>query len=324
MIGVAPASISFETLNHGGSVTNVKEQAPMAATHVNPITALNAYIHGAVGLGAVSKACHLGWSPPAAICEVESDPGCTAGNELAASGVSRSDIIGPVLKGNGFARVGDAHDGSYDRDSYLDRPFGLMQFICPRGRSSTRTVKARRICRRSMMRRLALASTCALSPVTYRPSGGLRSSIRHYNYDDSNADRFLAIRRLYASAGAFSDAGSCGSPSFDKSAGAKHRTTATKPSSPRPNKKLLAATPAILTQPSPGSEIRCVWGRCCHTAESCRRLPAGIHGRANRRAGRHFCLCNGLPELWPCRSTRTSRGADRFAQQTSCALRIQR
>lgn len=258
MIGDAPASVPSETPQQVGSVTNGIEQASStAAAHDIPITALNAYNHAAVVLGTASMACHLDWSLLAAIGEVESDHGRTAGNELTASGVSRPGIFGPVLNGNGVARIADTDDGSYDRDSSFDRAVGPMQFIPSTWKIVAVDADGDGKKDPQNINDAALGAgvyLCAASS-DLSTAQGLRSSILRYNHDDSYADRVLALMRSYASgdnvfaasAGAFNDAGPYRSASFNRSAGAKHK--AAKPLSPRPAKNPPAMTPAVPTSP---------------------------------------------------------------------------
>lgn len=95
-----------------------------------PVAALNAYHHAASVLASTDPSCHLPWTFLAAIGRVESDHGRYGGSVLAADGVSRPEILGPVLDGAGpFAAISDTDNGRLDHDKTWDRAVGQMQFI---------------------------------------------------------------------------------------------------------------------------------------------------------------------------------------------------
>ena len=91
-----------------------------------PQTALDAYRSAAAAMPA---ACHLSWPLLAAIGRVESDHGRFAGAVLHADGHSEPPILGPVLNGQGTARIADTDQGRLDGDTVYDRAVGPMQFI---------------------------------------------------------------------------------------------------------------------------------------------------------------------------------------------------
>jgi membrane-bound lytic murein transglycosylase B len=95
-----------------------------------PLAALTAYHHAAAALAASDPSCHLPWTFLAAIGRVESDHGRYGGSQLAADGISRPEILGPVLDGAGpFAAVPDSDNGRLDHDKTWDRAVGQMQFL---------------------------------------------------------------------------------------------------------------------------------------------------------------------------------------------------
>ncbi|OEV19807.1 hypothetical protein AN219_27625, partial [Streptomyces nanshensis] len=51
------------------------------------------------------------------------------GGDLRSDGTTRRPILGPVLDGDGFARITDTDGGAWDGDTRFDRAVGPMQFI---------------------------------------------------------------------------------------------------------------------------------------------------------------------------------------------------
>ncbi|HEU4567000.1 MAG TPA: lytic murein transglycosylase [Marmoricola sp.] len=123
--------------HHRGKPDKAKEKADqrffeISATGSNdiPVAALDAYHHAASSLAASDPSCHLSWTFLAAIGRVESDHGRYGGSTLSADGVSRPEILGPVLDGAGpFAAIRDTDNGRLDHDKTWDRAVGQMQFI---------------------------------------------------------------------------------------------------------------------------------------------------------------------------------------------------
>lgn len=95
-----------------------------------PVAALRAYHHAADVLAGSNPACHLPWTFLAAIGRVESDHGRYGGSQLGADGISRPEILGPVLDGAGpFAAISDTDNGRLDHNKVWDRAVGQMQFL---------------------------------------------------------------------------------------------------------------------------------------------------------------------------------------------------
>jgi hypothetical protein len=92
-----------------------------------PATVLDAYKKAAAELRAAQPGCNLPWELLAAIGKVES--GQARGGRVDAEGTTTSKILGPVLDGNGFARIPDTDHGAWDGDTTYDRAVGPMQFI---------------------------------------------------------------------------------------------------------------------------------------------------------------------------------------------------
>ncbi|MFE0104321.1 lytic transglycosylase domain-containing protein [Streptomyces sp. NPDC059009] len=92
-----------------------------------PATLLDAYKKAEASLAESKPGCRLPWELLAAIGKVES--GQARGGRVTKDGTTLTPILGPVLDGNGFAKITDTDDGAYDGDSTHDRAVGPMQFI---------------------------------------------------------------------------------------------------------------------------------------------------------------------------------------------------
>ncbi|MEU6996185.1 lytic murein transglycosylase [Streptomyces sp. NPDC046465] len=92
-----------------------------------PATVLDAYKKAESALNADRPGCNLPWQLLAAIGKVES--GQARGGRVDADGTTLKPILGPVLNGNGFAKITDTDKGAYDGDTTHDRAVGPMQFI---------------------------------------------------------------------------------------------------------------------------------------------------------------------------------------------------
>ncbi|WP_326650606.1 lytic transglycosylase domain-containing protein [Streptomyces sp. NBC_01750] len=92
-----------------------------------PVTVLHAYQKAQAALAESKPGCDLTWQLLAAIGKVES--GQARGGRVDANGTTLSPILGPVLNGNGFAKITDTDGGAYDGDTVHDRAVGPMQFI---------------------------------------------------------------------------------------------------------------------------------------------------------------------------------------------------
>lgn len=92
-----------------------------------PATVLDAYQRAAAALADSTPACGLDWELLAAIGKVES--GHAGGGAVDEHGTTHRPILGPVLNGDGFARILDTDGGRWDSDPVYDRAVGPMQFI---------------------------------------------------------------------------------------------------------------------------------------------------------------------------------------------------
>ncbi|MFF3646064.1 lytic murein transglycosylase [Streptomyces sp. NPDC002564] len=92
-----------------------------------PATVLDAYKKAESALTADGPGCNLPWQLLAAIGKVES--GQARGGRVDANGTTLKPILGPVLNGDGFAKITDTDKGAYDGDRTHDRAVGPMQFI---------------------------------------------------------------------------------------------------------------------------------------------------------------------------------------------------
>jgi membrane-bound lytic murein transglycosylase B len=92
-----------------------------------PVTVMHAYQKAQAALAESKPGCDLTWQLLAAIGKVES--GQARGGRVDANGTTLSPILGPVLNGNGFAKITDTDGGAYDGDPVHDRAVGPMQFI---------------------------------------------------------------------------------------------------------------------------------------------------------------------------------------------------
>jgi hypothetical protein len=92
-----------------------------------PVTVMHAYQKAQAALAQSKPGCDLTWQLLAAIGKVES--GQARGGRVDANGTTLSPILGPVLNGNGFAKITDTDGGAYDGDTVHDRAVGPMQFI---------------------------------------------------------------------------------------------------------------------------------------------------------------------------------------------------
>nr|WP_232110116.1 lytic transglycosylase domain-containing protein [Streptomyces buecherae] len=92
-----------------------------------PATVLDAYRKAESSVADSRAQCRLPWQLLAAIGRVES--GQARGGAVDREGTTYSPILGPVLDGNGFARITDTDGGAYDGDTTHDRAVGPMQFI---------------------------------------------------------------------------------------------------------------------------------------------------------------------------------------------------
>ncbi|MFF1699066.1 lytic transglycosylase domain-containing protein [Streptomyces sp. NPDC058257] len=92
-----------------------------------PATVLDAYKKAEASLATSKPGCNLPWQLLAAIGKVES--GQARGGRVDANGTTIAPILGPVLNGDGFAKITDTDNGAYDSDKTHDRAVGPMQFI---------------------------------------------------------------------------------------------------------------------------------------------------------------------------------------------------
>ncbi|ARX82769.1 lytic transglycosylase [Streptomyces alboflavus] len=131
-----------------------------------PATVLDAYKKAEAAVRESRPGCNLPWQLLAAIGKVES--GQARGGRVDADGTTLTPILGPVLDGNGFAKITDTDRGAFDGDTTHDRAVGPMQFIPRRGRAGSRTATAtaRRTRTTSTTPRSAPPTTCARAAAT--------------------------------------------------------------------------------------------------------------------------------------------------------------
>ncbi|WP_172385448.1 lytic transglycosylase domain-containing protein [Streptomyces sp. MNP-20] len=92
-----------------------------------PATVLDAYKKAESAVRTAKPGCNLPWQLLAAIGKVES--GQARGGRVDDDGTTLTPILGPVLDGNGFAKITDTDGGAFDGDTTHDRAVGPMQFI---------------------------------------------------------------------------------------------------------------------------------------------------------------------------------------------------
>jgi hypothetical protein len=92
-----------------------------------PATVLDAYLKAQASVAGSDPGCGLRWQLLAAIGQVESNQ--ARGGAVDAQGTTISPIYGPLLDGNGFARITDTDGGKWDGNATYDRAVGPMQFI---------------------------------------------------------------------------------------------------------------------------------------------------------------------------------------------------
>lgn len=109
------------TTKPGGGVATGDREAGL------PATVLDAYKKAETAVRTARPGCNLPWQLLAAIGKVES--GHARGGRVDADGRTLTPILGPVLNGNGFARITDTDGGAHDGDTTHDRAVGPMQFI---------------------------------------------------------------------------------------------------------------------------------------------------------------------------------------------------
>lgn len=118
-----PLRGSKGTPGYGG-----EDEPPQVRTQSGiPATVLTAYRRAEDVLAAADPGCRLPWQLLAAIGKVES--GQARGGRVDADGTTLTPMLGPVLNGNGFARISDTDGGRYDGNATYDRAVGPMQFI---------------------------------------------------------------------------------------------------------------------------------------------------------------------------------------------------
>lgn len=104
-----------------------------------PQAALRAYRNAEKVMAKADPTCQISWTLLAAIGRVESNHGRFGGSQLGSDGVSRPEIRGPELNGDGpFAAITDTDNGTLDHDVVWDRAVGQMQFLPETWRSVAR------------------------------------------------------------------------------------------------------------------------------------------------------------------------------------------
>lgn len=116
-----------DTGEDGGGGGRPGPSGPLPEEAGIPATVLDAYRRAEAALAGTRPGCGLDWEVLAAIGKVES--GHARGGAVDADGTTTSPILGPVLNGDGFARITDTDGGAWDGDTTFDRAVGPMQFI---------------------------------------------------------------------------------------------------------------------------------------------------------------------------------------------------
>jgi membrane-bound lytic murein transglycosylase B len=118
----------------GVPVTGTRDGKPLPVTGIVgdttgiPSTVLAAYQRAATALATTQPGCGITWPLLAGIGKVESAH--ASGGRVDATGLTRGQILGPVLDGGpGMAAISDTDQGRYDGNTSWDRAVGPMQFI---------------------------------------------------------------------------------------------------------------------------------------------------------------------------------------------------
>jgi membrane-bound lytic murein transglycosylase B len=118
----------------GVPVTGTTDAKPLTVTGIAgdatgiPSTVLAAYQRAATDLAKTQPGCGITWPLLAGIGKVESAH--ASGGRVDASGLTRGQILGPMLDGGpGMAAISDTDQGRYDGSTSWDRAVGPMQFI---------------------------------------------------------------------------------------------------------------------------------------------------------------------------------------------------
>jgi hypothetical protein len=144
--------------------------------------------------------CQISWTLLAAIGRMESNHGRFGGSQLGADGVSRPEIRGPELNGDGaFAAIVDTDDGALDRDKVWDRAVGQMQFLPETWRSVARDADGDGTMNPDDIDDSALGSAvylCGAGGSLADEAGMSRAAFR-YNHSDYYVQLVLSFRSGY-------------------------------------------------------------------------------------------------------------------------------
>jgi membrane-bound lytic murein transglycosylase B len=165
-----------------------------------PEAALRAYRNAEKVMAKTDPDCQISWTLLAAIGRVESNHGRFGGSQLGADGVSRPEIRGPELNGDGaFAAIVDTDDGALDRDKVWDRAVGQMQFLPETWRSVARDADGDGTMNPDDIDDSALGSAvylCGAGGSLADEAGMSRAAFR-YNHSDYYVQLVLSFRSGY-------------------------------------------------------------------------------------------------------------------------------
>ncbi|WP_369204116.1 lytic transglycosylase domain-containing protein, partial [Streptomyces sp. PU-14G] len=170
--------------------------ATVAASGI-PATVLRAYQQAEKSLASTTPGCGLPWELLAAIGKVES--GQARGGDVRSDGTTRRPILGPVLDGNGFARITDTDGGALDGNDAFDRAVGPLQFIPSTWRAwaSDGNRDGRKDPHNIHDAALAAGRYLCADGRDLTRAPGLRRAILSYNHSDAYLRTVLAWLRFY-------------------------------------------------------------------------------------------------------------------------------
>lgn len=169
-----------------------------------PSVAYDAYRSASSAAPTVAAGCAVDWTVLAAIAQVESDHGRTAGeHDVTAGGEVVPPIRGLPLNGDsGTEAVPDTDAGQLDGDTTWDRAVGPFQFIPARWRELGRDGNGDGVASPDNMYDAAVtavAHLCIRSPGDYSNPSELREALLTYNPSGRYAEDVLEWIGVYGS-----------------------------------------------------------------------------------------------------------------------------